>query len=251
MSYERTKEYARSLGLYRAARWVHRNVMDRTEGQAFGRELSFYGEFLKPGTLCFDVGANYGRKVEIFLKLGARVVAFEPQQDCMAELRSRSGHNPRLTTVPAAVGSSRGSLTLYIGAHRTTSSFNKDWHEGVVGSVEVPVITLDDAIADHGTPEYCKIDVEGFEIEVLRGLNRPIPLVSFEYHLRDNGTQAALDCLDRLAALGTISVNVTPAEDTVFSIPEWLSVDDFRALLVNEIPKMRRQTHGDIFVRTR
>jgi FkbM family methyltransferase len=250
MSYERTKQYARSLGLYRAARWVHRNVMDRKEGEAFRRELGFYGQFVKPGTLCFDVGANYGYKVEIFLTLGARVIAFEPQQDCMAELRSRAGDSPRLTTVPAALGSSPGSLTLYISEHRTNTSFNKGWHQGVIGSVEVPVITLDAAIAEHGTPDYCKIDVEGFEIEVLRGLNRPIPLVSFEYHLRDNGTTAALECLDRLATLGTISVNVTPAEDTVFSIPEWLSGDDFRAFLVNEIPKMRRQTHGDIFVRT-
>jgi FkbM family methyltransferase len=48
--------------------------------------------------------------------------------------------------------------------------------------------TMDTLISLYGKPDYCKIDVEGFEINVLKGLNIPLNLVSFEYHL-DRGEQ--------------------------------------------------------------
>ena len=43
------------------------------------RGLNFYSELIKKDDLCFDIGANYGNRSEVFIKLGAKVVAFEPQ----------------------------------------------------------------------------------------------------------------------------------------------------------------------------
>jgi FkbM family methyltransferase len=249
MSYNTVKALARKLGMYRAARWVHRHIMNRDELRALRDELRFYAQFVEPGSLCFDVGANYGAKTEVFLRLGARVVAFEPQSDCMQELRARLGRHPRLVPVNAAVGSSNGKMTLYVGGHRTCSSFVREWQGDVVGSVEVPVTTLDDAIEEFGVPRYCKIDVEGFELEVLRGLTHAVPVVSFEYHLERGGVAQALACLDRLSSLGELLVNVTPAERSVLAGEQWRRKTDFIDFFVNSIPRMPGYYYGDIFVR--
>jgi 16S rRNA A1518/A1519 N6-dimethyltransferase RsmA/KsgA/DIM1 with predicted DNA glycosylase/AP lyase activity len=56
---------------------------------------TFYRQFIKPNDLVFDVGANIGNYTAIFLALGARVLAIEPQAECMAQLRARFGRHPR------------------------------------------------------------------------------------------------------------------------------------------------------------
>lgn len=249
MSYDKIKSLAKTLGIYRSARWVNRHFLNRKELLAYRRELRFYSGLVSPGSLCFDVGANYGTKTEVFLQCGATVVAFEPQQDCLAELKARLGANPRLIPVNAAVGSVKGRLTLYIGEHRSTSSLQKDWQKDAVGTCEVGVTTLDEAIAQFGAPQYCKIDVEGHEPEVLKGLNRAIPLVSFEYHLWGDGPARAIDCLDRLSQFGAILVNVTPAEKPEFAREEWWSQSDFMEFFHRELLRMAGYNYGDIFVR--
>jgi hypothetical protein len=105
MSYETLKKISRVTGLYRAARWVHRHVMNRQELTALRADMEFYAQFLGHGALCFDVGANYGVKAEVFLRLGAKVIAFEPQAECVREIRARVGPHPNLVIVDAALGS--------------------------------------------------------------------------------------------------------------------------------------------------
>ena len=45
--------------------------------------LEFYSKFISHDALCFDAGANTGKRVKIFLKLRANVIAIEPQNDCV------------------------------------------------------------------------------------------------------------------------------------------------------------------------
>jgi len=250
MSYEAVKGVARTVGLYRAARWVHRHVLDRTALQAFRDEVAFYRGVLPAQALCFDVGANYGAKTEALLRTGARVVAFEPQPDCMAELQSRIGSEARLTPVRAAVGSAEGSMTLYVSGHRSNSSLVRNWeNKEVVDAITVDVTTLDRAIDRYGVPHYCKIDVEGYELEVLKGLNRRIPLISFEYHQRGDGIERALACLEHLARLGSLQVNVTQSERLTFARDGWWAKEDFREFFQQALPSIPGYHYGDIFVR--
>lgn len=59
------------------------------------RALNLYGQFIRPGDLCFDIGANLGNRVALFLALGATVVAVEPQEICTRVLQLKFGRYVR------------------------------------------------------------------------------------------------------------------------------------------------------------
>ncbi len=146
-----------------------------------------------------------------------------------------------MTLESVAVGARPGTAQLHVSSrHPTVSTLSADWI-GTVGAsagfervrwdrtVEVPVTTLDALIERHGVPDFCKIDVEGFEAEILAGLSRAVPLVALEY------LPAALDvadaCIARLEALGDYRYNLCPGESYRFAHARWLSADEARAAL--------------------
>ena len=249
MSFERINPCTRGLGLYRVARWVNRNFINRSELHAYRGDLKLYRQFIKPGSLCFDVGANYGAKSEVFLKLGAKVVAFEPQQDCYQEMHARLGKNSRLITIQAAVGSEPGTATMHIEKLRTASSLIQNWQGEIEGAIEVPVTTLDEVIAEHGVPDFCKIDVEGFELEVLQGLSHRLPALSLEYHLRDAGKQKVVNCLEYLEQFGKLLLNIVPAKSSELACPTWQEKSEFLEFFFNSVPNMTGFDYGDIYVK--
>ena len=243
------KHISISTGIYGPARALYR-VVNRPRLAEFRQELAFYSSLVTPGCLCFDVGANIGVKSEILLEAGTRVVAFEPQADCMRELRARCKRfGNRLTACQSAVGSQEGQAVLHIRESRGQSSLLKDW-EGVPDiEVNVPVTTLDNAIAEFGVPTYCKIDVEGFELEVLKGLSHTIPLISFEYHLREREIDTTRACLDYLATLGDLRINAIPSHQFVLEFEEWLTPTDFWNRFPESFRDRKGYFYGDIFVR--
>jgi len=133
------------------------------------RMLEFYERFLSPGDLCFDVGANIGNRVKIFLQLGARVVAVEPQRECARVLEAVFGHHPQFTLVEKALGETEGHAEMMIGDADATSSLSKEWIAVVVKSGRfadlrwgrartVAMTTLDQLVAEYGTPAFVKIE---------------------------------------------------------------------------------------------
>lgn len=204
------------------------------------------------GSLCFDVGAHFGAKSEALLLAGARVVAFEPNPDVLPELRARCGTHPSWMLVATALGSSPALLTLNMHERSGESSFDPEWKGGAgfVGKRTVPVSTLDEAIRVFGTPYYCKIDVEGWENEVLQGLSTPIPLVSFEFHINQDITPRTIACLRLLSRFGAAAVNVTPAESTHFHLREWMPIQEFIDWYPGDLAQTLPQWPvGDIYVR--
>jgi FkbM family methyltransferase len=177
--------------------------------------------------LVFDIGANIGNKTAGFIAKGARVVCFEPVPQCVNELRLRFEGNPLVTIVNGAVGSASGTLPISICSTATTiSTFSDNWKHGRFGdmvwdkTLDVPVQPLDAAISEYGLPDYCKIDVEGFELAVLQGLSYPIPVLSFEFAFEGLSQTAA--CLERLERLGYRRFNVAYGEFDVMRHDHWL-----------------------------
>lgn len=74
--------------LYRVFATIRRAERDRRDGRADdARRMAFYKQWIKPGDLVFDIGANIGNRTRVFADIGARVVAVEPLPHCYWALR--------------------------------------------------------------------------------------------------------------------------------------------------------------------
>jgi FkbM family methyltransferase len=189
------------------------------------REIAFYKKTLAgfcQGDLIFDIGANHGAKTAIFLKLGARVVAVDPDetnQKTLKErfLRYRLAEKP-VVIIGKAVSDKVGVTRFWIdepGSAKNT--LNQKWVQILredrerfgerlqfAREAEVGTVTLDDLMATFGTPFFIKIDVEGHEANVVMGLKRPVPFLSFEVNLpefRAEGVECVVS-LDQLSPGG-------------------------------------------------
>jgi FkbM family methyltransferase len=235
--------------LYRPARAVRR-LFHGAETRRREREtVAFYRALLPDGALAFDIGANVGEVAEALQRAGARVVAVEPQPECLAELRARCGGRRGFVAIPGVVGRRTGTATLYLRPHHAASSLRRDWLGETVGTLEVPMATLAELVERFGVPAYCKVDVEGAEEDVFSTLPHPLPLVSFEYHRSGLGRAAA--CLEMLSNDADAEVNLTHTGPLRFALPGWTPADEFRAELVERLGHPSAPSYGDIWVRAR
>ena len=197
-SWRTMRGVVRSLRIYYGDR-ERRAAMDR-----------LYGPFVKAGDLVFDIGAHVGDRVAVFRRLGARVVAVEPQPALIRTLKLLYGRDRAVAIEPVAVGRSAGTLELKLNVDNpTVSTASEAFREAADGApgwegqawtrtIRVPVTTLDALIARHGTPAFIKIDVEGSEAEALAGLTRPSPALSFEFTTIQRDVAEA--CIERCAS---------------------------------------------------
>ena len=220
---------ARSLRIYHG---------DRERNQAMD---VLYARFLRPGDLAFDIGAHVGDRISSFRRLGARVVAAEPQPGPARVLRLLHGRDPDVTLLPVAVGDRVGEAILHVNSRNpTVSTVSGDfvraaegaggWEEQVWdASVTVACVTLDRMIGDYGCPSFLKIDVEGFEDRVLAGLTAPVPALSFEF--TTIARPVAQACLDRLEALGPYRFDLALGETQRLVFDDWVDVRTMAAYL--------------------
>lgn len=216
---------------------------------------TFYSRFIRPNDLVFDVGANLGNRTKVFLRLGARVIAFEPQDECCAVLRRAFAGNSRVTVKQTALGSVDGTAEMYVGSAHTLTSLSKEWIAAVRESgrfsgyewrspVVVATRSLDSMIREYGRPRFIKVDVEGYEQEVLSGLTTAIPFVSFEF--TPERIAAARDCLDLLSSIGPIEGKLSLGESMDFTTTAWASREELHSLL----ECVDRSGFGDVYVRS-
>jgi FkbM family methyltransferase len=234
----------RSLRIYYGNR-AHRAAM-----------IQLYGQFVQRGDLVFDIGAHVGDRIGAFRRLGARVVAVEPQPALVLTLKLIYGRDPAVTIEPVAVAASAGTIELKLNIDNPTVSTAseafldaargaKGW-EGQVWSrtIPVPVTTLDALVTRHGAPAFIKIDVEGFEAQALAGLTRAPPALSFEFTTIQRDVATA--CITRCALLGYRRFNAALGESHALVHPDWLDTGAIAAW-IRGLPHAANS--GDIYAR--
>lgn len=220
---------ARSLAIYYGRPW------------RFPAMDGFYARLIRPGDLCFDLGAHVGNRVRSWRKLGARVVAVEPQPAFVRVLRLLYGRDPEVHVVAAAVAEREGPVLLHLNlANPTISTSSEAFIERAATApsfrgetwrrrITVAATTIDGLIHAHGVPRFIKIDVEGYEAEALRGLSQPVFALSLEFVPMARAVAEA--ALDRLSQLGEYAFNASYGDDMRLLHPRALAVEDVRRWL--------------------
>jgi FkbM family methyltransferase len=215
------------------------------------RMKRFYSAFIKPGDLCFDIGAHTGNRSETWLRLGAQVVAVEPQQSFANLILRKLGHQRNFTLLQQAIGDKPAMKKLYISyRHPAISTISEDWvmvmkefdHSvKFEESMEITVSTLDSLIGQYGLPKFCKIDVEGYEEQVLSGLSRELPALSFEFF--PTTLDRAVTCIELLERLGNYTYNWSLIETFRLKSAKWLNSAEMKQAM-KEYDGLRS---GDIY----
>jgi FkbM family methyltransferase len=226
----------------RTARGVLRSLRIYYGGRTRAAAMDqLYGAFVRHGDLAFDIGAHVGDRIASFRRLGARVIALEPQPALALSLRALFAFDRGVTVEQVAIARAPGTVELMINVNNpTVSTASKDfiraaedasgWREQRwMRSIRVPATTLDELIARHGMPAFVKIDVEGFEAEALAGLSQPVAALSFEFTTIQR--DVALAAIARCEALGYKRFNAALGESQTFVHHEWIAADELKQWL--------------------
>ncbi len=222
-----------------------------------GRQRSLkrlYQPFLAPGDIAFDIGAHLGDRSAAFQALGAQVIALEPQP-ALAKWFQRLLKSPHITLLPLAVGPTPGHAEIAISVgNPTLSTLATEWRRHVgkrnagfqrvrwEETLQVEMTTLDALIERFGEPRFIKIDVEGFEAEVLQGLSCPVAALSMEF------VAGMLDvthaCLAEVNRLGDYRFNAIAGEQRQFRFATWLTPEEMASWLAEGAEQL---ASGDIY----
>jgi FkbM family methyltransferase len=213
---------------------------------------ALYRRFVRPGDLAFDIGAHVGDRVASFRRLGAKVVAVEPQPALASTIGIFYARDWSVMVERKAVGRHAGEVRLMVNSDNPTvttasSAFvhaakdapgwqGQHWDR----SIRVPMTTLDALIEEHGVPAFIKIDVEGFEEEVLMGLTQPVAALSFEFTTIQRDVARA--CVNRCVALGLTLFNAAIGESQ--QLGDWRSAEAIGRWL-DELP--HEANSGDVY----
>jgi FkbM family methyltransferase len=216
----------------------------------FEETKNFISNFVRAGDLVFDVGAHEGKKTQVYLSLGARVVCFEPQPECIAQLKVKFGNCDMVTIEEIGLSDREGILEFFQCTQANTiSTFSKEytqkgrfvehnyqWDK----KISARLSTLDKMINKYGIPRFCKIDVENFEYEVLSGLSTPINFISFESNTE--WIDSTKKCVRLLEKLGYKKFNFAVGERDWLLFGEWLPAEVF----LNELVSVSKNSCWDV-----
>jgi FkbM family methyltransferase len=225
--------------------------IDRNHNNAIKR---LYSQFVSAGDLVFDIGANVGNRIVPLLEIGAKVVAVEPQSKCIQTLGIRFGK--RITIVPKGVDQIQGTKHMHISDNTVLSTFSEEWIDKTKGdrfkgnrwnqSAVIEMTTFDELIRQYGKPRFVKIDVEGYEKNVLSSLTASIDFISFEYAVPEQAENHK-ECLDLLKAINPqAKCNYSVGESMKLAFESWVGIEEMKHHINLDV--FTSTQFGDIYV---
>ena len=215
-----------------------------------------YKSIINKNDLVFDIGANIGNRTKMFLELGAKVVCVEPQVECIEIIKRRFGE--KISIVQKVLGEEENNVDFYVASTNTVSTYSKKFIKETKENgrfknikwdkkISVEMTNLDSIIKEYGIPKFCKIDTEGSEINVLRGLSIPIEYISFEFTPEIG--KDSLMCIDRLLEIDSnYQFNYSEGESLEFISDKWVQKVDMKNFLSPMIFN-KPMVFGDIYSR--
>jgi FkbM family methyltransferase len=249
-SRRKLEELSWVLGVHGAVVNLNRALGRRENSSELKR---FYSQLLPKNSLVYDIGANLGQYSEALESAGMRVIAVEPNADCVRHIEL-TYTNKRIETIHAALGPKSGLASLNLSDERDdTSTMSSDWinmlHKEYAQDpngfrkITIPMVTLDSLIVHYGLPYYIKIDVEGYESSVLDGLSTQPNVLSFEYH--GAKPEGAFECLEKPVFSKDSAFNLTNEAGTAFLFAQPTSRQD----LVRALEELSGTlTYRDVYV---
>lgn len=240
--------------LFFPARECYQFFLDRRR-LAFRRRMrGFYSPFVRRGDLVFDVGANIGLYSEVFSQLGAKVVAVEPNPRCCERL-DRLARSCQVHIERCAAGAAPGEAELHLCENPGLSTLTARWLEaarrsvlhrdaGWTGTITVQVLTLDQLAQRHGIPCFVKVDAEGYDDQVLRGMSFRPEALSFEFNREI--PEVALSCLDTPVLADGYEFNFVWGLEMRLVSHSWMCADWVRHL-IGSSPSFTE--YGDVVAR--
>ena len=235
--------------------YLHKKKVEDFENQLLPLRKIFYSKFLKSNDLVFDVGANVGNRTAPMLQLGTQIIAIEPQKECYTLLEKKFGNKIRIVT--KGLSDKEEIRDFYISNASTISSFASDWIKSVKEDrfkgykwdkvVKVQMTTLDNLIKEFGLPVFIKIDVEGFELAVLKGISKSIPMISFEYTVPEQ-LEIAEKCLLHLKSINNnLECNYSKGESMEWGNKDWININEMTRFIHSS--EFISTSFGDIYVK--
>tara|TARA_R110002049_G_scaffold55701_2_gene154078 strand:+ start:353 stop:1129 length:777 start_codon:yes stop_codon:yes gene_type:complete len=257
MIYKLAKSTLKHLGLLNYARELKLLHSAKSWSTHDSKMKSFYSQFLHPNSICFDVGANRGNRVKIFLSLKSKVIGFEPQPHCIDFLKKIYSTNQSFQLEKVALGEHVGEAKMFLSEVDTLSTLSSTWRQkqsesgrfseiGWKGEVVVPVQTLDNMIEKYGEPDFIKIDVEGFELNVIKGLTKSFKAMSIEYSPEFIGP--IIECLEILNQRFGVCFNFSPYESMELINSNWIDLDQIKNHLKRS--KDSDEYFGDVYIKS-
>jgi FkbM family methyltransferase len=210
-------------------------------------ELKFYRSVIGNNKkLIFDVGANVGNKSIIFSEISKSVLLFEPDITNVKILKARFKNKSNYIIIDCALSNQKGGAEYYAISDDSAYNSLSEKHiltvakaRGIINgknkltSYKVRTNTLSFFIEKYGLPDYLKLDVEGYEKEVLLGLDRMVPFISFEANLPQFLSETIeiidyLDCLSKNTYFYNFSIN------NKLELNRFISSIEFKKILDNQ-----------------
>lgn len=185
--------------------------------------------------LCFDIGANVGIKTEKLVEKFDKVIAFEPNPKLVSFLNEKFS-DKNVVVDSRAISNKNGIQKFMISDYDNLSTLSKKWvtesrftnFYSWDTSIKVTTLTLNDAIIEYGSPNFVKIDVEGYECEILESFDKLISNCTFCFEYVEENKYRIKKTINHLNRIGYSTFSFIHGDELIFDINlSWQNYDRF------------------------